>query len=50
MTVNIILEDFGCEGFDAPAAVFDSEQKARDYISENFKDLYNPTLFKMEVK
>lgn len=50
MTVYIILEDFGCEGFDEPLIVFDVEEKARSYVLENMKELYNPVIFTMEVK
>ena len=50
MTVYIILEDFGCEGFDEPVIVFDSEEKARDYVTKNLKELYGLVIFEMEVQ
>jgi hypothetical protein len=50
MKVYIILEDFGCEGYDEPVMVFDSLEKADAYVLENIKDLYNPMVFEREVK
>lgn len=50
MKVYIILEDFGCEGYDEPVMVFDSKEKANAYILENIKELYAPIIFEREVK
>ena len=49
MTVYIILEDFGCEGYEEPVMVFDSKEKANAYVAENAKNLYCPVIVEKEV-
>lgn len=50
MIVYIILEDFGCEGYDEPVMVFDSNDKADAYVLEHRETLYAPVIFEREVK
>ena len=50
MTVYVVLEDFGYEGYDEPVIAFDSEEKASSYVLEHIKDLHNPLIIHMEVK
>lgn len=49
MTVYIILEDFGYEGFEEPVIVFDSKEKANAYVVEHIKNLYSPVIVEREV-
>ena len=49
MKVYVVIGYIDYEGYTEPSAVFDSREKAEEYIKQGFK-YSTPEIFEMEVK